>query len=652
MSPFPSLRLAALGLALLLAGCAPAEIDLVQFEDKTAGSGLEGYVGMTHGLAFGDFDGDGRPDLYVTNHLNQPRLFHNAGQGRFADVTAQWFAEADLGGDKHGAVWADYDNDGLLDLAQLTGAQKGVGAEAKRLFHREGDRFVNQAEALGVLNPDGRTRMPVWADLDGDGRLDLFHGAEARFDDKTPPFTFVQRGGRFEAALDLLTMASRNAPFCLVTQLDADPAVELICRVVGKGRTAQIFDTSEKPAKQLDLLPVSAFEDLAAADLDNDGRVDLVMARKNSPGLVAFGRQGEKEFVADLTVDKNDLGKTPGLSFRASGDVKFHVYTANPRDALTPQQIHLGAGGGHPSALDFQVSAASPGIAGMAAARPGVESGVHLGFTAPDRWEIRVAASPEMVELGRPRQLQVQLRVSASSPIADLKSLDDAGKDERAPLRLFMNRDGQLVEESDKRGVNHRLISGMSVVAGDFDNDMNVDLYVLGSGDFGPEESLFLRNRGGGKFQVVRGAGGAPGCTVGVGDAVAAADLDGDGFLDLVTACGGSMGRSLGLPSDGGGYRLYRNKGNGNHWLMIDLEGASSNRDGIGAIVRVTAGGVTQTRVQDGGAHHRGQNHVRLHFGLAGHARVERIHVQWPGGKKQEVKDQPADRLLRLKEPG
>jgi hypothetical protein len=108
------------------------------------------------------------------------------------------------------------------------------------------------------------------------------------------------------------------------------------------------------------------------------------------------------------------------------------------------------------------------------------------------------------------------------------------------------------------------------------------------------------------------------------------ADIDGDGFLDILTSSGGSMGRSLGLPSDNGRYQLFRNVGNGNRWIMIDLEGTASNRDGIGAIVRVTAGGVTQMRVQDGGVHHRSQNHTRLHFGLAQNAQIEKITVQWP----------------------
>jgi hypothetical protein len=80
---------------------------------------------------------------------------------------------------------------------QLTGAIMGMGVEPKRLFVNEGGKLVERAVELGVDNPPGRTRMPLWLDIDQDGKLDLFQGAEARFDDLTPPFLFAQQDGRF-----------------------------------------------------------------------------------------------------------------------------------------------------------------------------------------------------------------------------------------------------------------------------------------------------------------------------------------------------------------------------------------------------------------------------------------------------------------------
>ena len=111
------------------------------------------------------------------------------------------------------------------------------------------------------------------------------------------------------------------------------------------------------------------------------------------------------------------------------------------------------------------------------------------------------------------------------------------------------------------------------------------------------------------------------------------------------------MGRSEGLPSDDGAYRIYHNIGNGNHWIEIDFEGTKSNRDGIGALVYVKTGGVTQVRVQDGGMHDRGQNFQRLHFGLAKYTKIDKIKVYWPSGTVQELSGVKANQVLRIKEP-
>jgi hypothetical protein len=160
-----------------------------------------------------------------------------------------------------------------------------------------------------------------------------------------------------------------------------------------------------------------------------------------------------------------------------------------------------------------------------------------------------------------------------------------------------------------------------------------------------------LINEGDGNFREVDGAGGASGGVHGVGDSVTVVDMDRDGFLDLFVANGGSMGRSYGIAAESGDYRLYRNIGNDNNWIEIDLHGTKSNRDGIGALVHVTAGAVTQVRLQDGGVHNRGQNHQRIHFGLGSNTVIERLEVRWPSGVKQEMLDVSVNQILAIKEP-
>ena len=611
-------------------------------------AGLAGYSGMTHGVAWGDYDGDGRPDLYVTNHLNAARLYRNLGRGRFEDVTAMHFSADALGGDKHGAAWADYDNDGRLDLVQLTGAKRGIGAEGKRLFRTADDRFEDVAEPMGVFNPHARTRMPLWLDLDNDGKLDLLHGAEARFDDKTPPFAFRQAGTGFEPSEGALPFGSRSVPFCMLAELTGDQRPELVCRLMGQGTAVQVFDLSGAPAQVMAALPQTAFEDVAVADFDNDGRLDLIMARKNSPGPVALGRPSDRQVVASVAIDAKHVDQPMGLRFRASGPVRVKVASGNPGFPVKVDDVYLGANGKHPAALEFD---ANPEIGALAGATAGELAGIHVGFTAPDLWDVRVTASRAALAAGKPRVQELQVAVTAQGTLTEVQATGPT-LDEAAPFRLFMNRGGALVEESEKRGVNTRLVASMNVVAADFDNDMDVDLFVLASGDIGQQDNLLLINDGKGHFKAVKAAGGAAGSMAGVGDSVTTVDVDGDGFLDLFVANGGSMGRSLGLPSDGGGYQLFRNvAANGNRWLMIDLEGTRSNRDGVGAVVRVTTGGVLQVRMQDGGVHHRGQNHARLHFGMGLKAQADKITVHWPSGAVQELQGVKTNQVLRVREP-
>jgi hypothetical protein len=624
--------------------------ELWLFEDTTSASGIS-YSGMTHGAAWGDFDADGLPDLYLTNHLNAPKLYRNVGRGRFEDVTEKWFQLLKPSVDKHGAAWADFDNDGRLDLVQLAGAERGVGTEPKQLFMNRGDRFEESAESFGLANPLGRTRMPLWVDFDRDGKLDLFQGAEARFDDKTPPFIFMQREGRFEESGDVVKFASRTVPFCIVTDLTTGGTADLVCRIAGQNRTSQLFSMAAVPLRELDPLPPTAFEDIAAGDFDNDGYIDLFLARKNPAPKVALTKPSANEVVANLLIDSGNVGKQVGFGFRSTGAPKFRVAPANPGYPLSASQIQLGSGGAHPGAMEFTLAPSDEVIKGPAAYLPGTADGLHIAFTPPDQWQVLLSASSESIAAGKAKHQEVAVSIASTVAIADVKVIGDPPAPEEAPARLFMNRNGKLVEEGEKRRVNARAVSAMSVVAGDFNNDMHLDLFVVASGDIGKQENLLLLNRGDGTFDVVAGAGGAAGDAVGVGDSVTTADFDGDGCLDLLVATGGSMGRSLGLPSERGGYRLYRNLcRHDNHWLAIDLEGTRSNRNGIGARVEVTAGRTTQVRIQDGGIHHRGQNHSRLHFGLGKNARADKISIRWPSGTIQEVGSVDADRVIRVRE--
>ncbi|NEZ60742.1 Ig-like domain-containing protein [Adonisia turfae] len=120
----------------------------------------------------------------------------------------------------------------------------------------------------------------------------------------------------------------------------------------------------------------------------------------------------------------------------------------------------------------------------------------------------------------------------------------------------------------------------------------------------------------------------------------AVADYNNDGFLDLLET----------TYANDPTYRLLENTGNNNNWILIDLEGTISNRDGIGATGYVTAGGVTQMRQQAAGQHHRTQDDKRIHFGLGDKDTISEIRIKWPSGIEQVLNNVNPNQVLQIVE--
>jgi hypothetical protein len=90
--------------------------------------------------------------------------------------------------------------------------------------------------------------------------------------------------------------------------------------------------------------------------------------------------------------------------------------------------------------------------------------------------------------------------------------------------------------------------------------------------------------------------------------------------------------------------------GSKNHWLQVRLQGVKTNRDGVGARVRVVAGDLVQTDEVHSGRGYQSHWGSRLHFGLGKHDRIDRVEVRWIGGGADVLENLPIDRLVTIRE--
>ena len=214
-----SIRLV-LCLAVFVAGRPSAGVEpVIQFTDATDAAGLrvplEGMMG--HASAWGDIDGDGDLDLYVGGFADRPddeyrpapgpvpnRLFRNDARGRFEPVTN---ASVELFGRSAGAVFADLDNDGMLDLyvANNTrpnsrlppGVQRDAQLNRSRLFRNDAGTLVDVSETCVAAS--GSARSAGVLDYDGDGLLDLLI-VEDRFSPRPARTRLCRNLGNFKFA--------------------------------------------------------------------------------------------------------------------------------------------------------------------------------------------------------------------------------------------------------------------------------------------------------------------------------------------------------------------------------------------------------------------------------------------------------------------
>jgi len=221
-------------------------------------------------------------------------------------------------------------------------------------------------------------------------------------------------------------------------------------------------------------------------------------------------------------------------------------------------------------------------------------------------------------------------------------------------VSLYHNEgNGLFVDEAPQSEVGRATLVtlGFGCFFFDYDNDGWLDIFVA---DGHIEDAIervqkrvsyaepahLFRNLGGGKFQEVTTQMGQSFAAPRVARGAAYADVDNDGFLDVL------------VTTNAGPALLFHNEGGTNHSLRLKLVGTKSNRDGIGAVVRVTSnnGKDEQSKMLRSGSSYLSQSELVLTFGLAAQSKADAIEVQWPSGQIDKLSNVSGGQTITVQE--
>ena len=578
-----------------------------RFTDRTAESGITFHsravddvgkynkpIHYDHGcaIAVADIDGDGRPDIYFVSQLGGNELWRNLGGGKFENITAS----AGVGLNDRicvGASFADIDNDGLPDLFVTTVRGGNV------LFHNlGGGKFQDISHEAGV-DYVGHSSGAVFFDFNNDGLLDLFVCNVGKY-------TTDERGaGGFYRGIDKGFYAHLNPKLS---------ESSLLYKNLGHGKFQLM------PRSVLDHTAWSG--DASFADINGDGFPDLYVLNMQGDDHF-YVNQGGKAFV-----DKTDqyFPKTPwgamGIKFfDFNNDGLLDLYITDMHSDMTTTQIGV-----------------------QYSSRPGSEKIKSEQYCRVEWTEEYMQGSSNNIfgnalwknqGGGKYRDVSDETGTETWWPwgpsVGDLNAdgypdiFVTAGMG--YPFNYAVNN--VLLNEAGTRFIDSEFTLGVEPRLG---WRTATDYFILDCGGADKDHPLCQ-----GQTQRVMIQG-----TVSSRSAVVL-DVDDDGDLDIITNEINDRPQVL-LSNLSDKKRI--------HFVKIKLTGTRSNRDALGAVVKLTAGGLTQTQQNDGKTGYLSQSSLPLYFGLGEATKVDRIEVAWPSGKKQLLNENVSlNTLVSIVEP-
>jgi enediyne biosynthesis protein E4 len=497
---------------------------------KEAGVGLPGRISVT--ASFADIDNDGDQDLFVTTVLGGNALFENDGHGHFVDITKA--SGLDLSAHSSGAVFFDYNNDGLVDLlvcnvGRYTSNEKGAQGQ-----------HVGLADAFsGHLYPD-RFEHPVLYKNMGHNRFqDVTAEVGLRPEGWCGDATFADLNGDGFPGLFFLNMQGHDHYY---ENLGGKKFVD---------KTEQYF-----PKTPWGAMGVKFF------DFDNDGRMDLI--------------------VTDMHSDMSEPVTPDHEKLKSNMRWPETYLQASLMDYVWGNAFYHNLGNGKFEEISDRL---------------GVENywpwGVSVGDINADGWD--------------------DIFITSGMSF---------------PFRYGIN--SMLLNNRGEKFLDAEFLLGIEPRKEIYTPWFTMDCSQPG---LGPLNQKVCAERKG-KITVMAPRSSRSSVMF---------DLDNDGDLDIVTNDFNSEPQVL--ISDLAQTRPV-------HWLKVALVGTASNRNGLGATVRLHAGGHIYTKYNDGKSGYLSQSVLPLYFGLDDADKIERIEVDWPSGRKQVVTQGPREnQILQITEP-
>ena len=529
------------------------------------------------GIAAADVDGDGLEDLYFVNQLTGSQLWKNLGNGKFRNLNSEaGVALADRVGVT--ASFADVDNDGDQDLFVTTVRGGNV------LFQNDGaGRFRDISKAAGV-DYVGHSSGAVFFDYDNDGLLDLYVCNVGRYT------TDVKgRGGAYEGLDD--------AFFGHLHQDRSESAI--LYKNMGGNRFRNV-------TKEVGLGDAGWSGDASVADLNGDGFPDLYALNMQGAGHF-FESVGGKTFV-DSTAKY--FSRTPWGSM----GIKFFDYDNDWRPDLLITDMHS------------DMSEQSGPEREKLKARELVPEHMLGGRT--DRF---IFGNAFYANRGNGKFEEISDRVGAENywpwgpSVGDLNA--DGWQDVfiassmNFPYRYGIN--SLLLNNRGEKFLDSEFVLGIEPRKGGRTHTFWFNL------DCSTNDAELLRRLPNAAQDMCKGQYGKFTIMAPLGTRSSVIfDLNQDGALDIVTNEFNSAPQIF--VSDLPQKRTI-------NWLKVALTGTVSNRNGLGATVRVLAGGRVFTQWNDGKSGYLSQSVLPLYFGLDDLTKIDRVEVDWPSGRKQVV---------------